>query len=969
MAEQIPEAESPDLSTEELLKRRAMPTMGRKVFPYVTLVILVLLSLLAWQHFEGMVEQRQRRLFGYEVETKIKAIQERLIRYEMIIQGGVGLFIASDKVTHKEWQDYVAYCQVQELYPGIQGLGVARFIHHTDLAQLPSDMTIHPPGEREEYCPIMFIEPHEDSNEDAIGFDLLSEPVRRNALERAITTGSAAISGRVTLVPASNGKSDPAFLMCLPIFASGKPLETVENRRADLWGYVVSGFLMTELMQGIFPNINHEVEFEIFDGSEPAASNLMFDSHVSTPECLHQKFTAQKVLNLYGRQWTLFFHSTPAFEARRVDQSPWIIFAGSIVISLLIFLFLKMLEGTGERALELAREMTHALKESEEKYRDLSDNLPVGVSAITPDMRVIVANRQLHQWFPNGDYSGQPFCYSVFHTSPRSEPCEDCPVAKAIRDGRTHTSEREAETSEGIRHFLITAIPTTSLDGTVEIVHMMVEDITEHKRAEQEKIARRTAEAANRQKSLFLSNMSHEIRTPMNAILGFAQILERDPNLSSKQREQLGSINRSGQHLLALINDILDMSKLEAGMNALKPLVFCLHDLIDDLAMMFRSRAEAKNIQFLVELGENVPYYVLADEGKIRQILINLLGNAIKFTDSGGVSMRIRVEPTASLPAENEKTRRLIVEVEDSGPGIPDTDLTNIFAPFGQGEAGGLAGGTGLGLPISHRLAEMMDGNIRVETKVGRGSCFRFGMLLELSEEPPEEKRPAPRLVIGLEPGTGPFRILVVDDKKTNRDLLCDLLRPLGFELRQAENGSEALTIFHEWTPHAVLMDMRMPVMDGYEATRKIKATPIGRDMPVIAVTASAFKDAEYQILATGVSAYVRKPFRPEELLEALGDCLNLRYVYADESPVTDRRHSFPRSTPIDPARVAALPADLLQTMRQSVDEGDMTRLMELIDQIPSQDADIAKALSALADGYEYERLNILLTPKENPDA
>jgi CheY-like chemotaxis protein len=263
----------------------------------------------------------------------------------------------------------------------------------------------------------------------------------------------------------------------------------------------------------------------------------------------------------------------------------------------------------------------------------------------------------------------------------------------------------------------------------------------------------------------------------------------------------------------------------------------------------------------------------------------------------------------------------------------------------------------------------MMGGSITVETTVGRGSLFRFEMPLELSDAAVKEKSPAPRLVTGLEPGTGPFRILVVDDMQINRDLLCDLLQPLGFEVRQAENGAEALTIFDEWDPHAVLMDMRMPVMDGYEAIRRIKATKKGHDTPVIAVTASAFKNSEDLILATGVSAYLRKPFRAEELWNTLGNCLGLRYLYADDSPVHGKGIAPAQLSAINAAKVAALPADILQAMRQSVAEGDMTRMVELIDQVETQDPDVAQALRVLADRYDYVRLVHLLDMGEKKDA
>jgi len=336
--------------------------------------------------------------------------------------------------------------------------------------------------------------------------------------------------------------------------------------------------------------------------------------------------------------------------------------------------------------------------------------------------------------------------------------------------------------------------------------------------------ARKQADAANLAKSEFLANMSHELRTPLNAILGFAQILEHDPLLTLQQAGHVRTITRSGVHLLKLINDILDMSKIEAGRTTLYETAFCLNDLLDDLEMMFRSRADAKGLQLLMERSEGVPSYVTADEGKLRQILVNLMGNAVKLTDAGGVTVRVRADSVEGKTVEGNESMRLVVEVEDSGPGIPEKDVDRIFDAFQQSDSGVKAGGAGLGLAISRKFVEMMGGQLTVTSQVGKGSCFRFGVLVKSAEDVSELEQTVPRRVVGLAPGTGPFRILVVDDIPTNRALLQALLQPLGFEIVEASNGVEALEIFDQWSPHAVLMDMRMPVMDGYEATRRIKS-------------------------------------------------------------------------------------------------------------------------------------------------
>lgn len=506
------------------------------------------------------------------------------------------------------------------------------------------------------------------------------------------------------------------------------------------------------------------------------------------------------------------------------------------------------------------------------------------------------------------------------------------------------------------------------LDGRGQIVSCLCikEDLTMQKKVQDEKVARQAAEQANQAKSIFLANMSHEIRTPLNAIIGFSQILQRDATLSGSHLEHVSTILRSGEHLLALINDVLDLSKIEAGHVRLNPVEFSLDDLLNSLEPMFRVRLRDNELQFVLERSPGLPDYIVADEGKLKQILINLVGNAVKFTRRGRVCARFLTEADPDWQTDpsgaGADRLRLFVEVEDTGIGISEEDMMRIFDSFHQTEAGRAAGGTGLGLTICRTLIEMMGGHISVESRAGRGSIFRFDVAVkQVDELAPQQDYIAAVNVTGLAHGTGPFRILAVDDNTDNLRLVRAMLEPVGFQVRTAGDGAEGLTVFEEWSPHADLMDIRMPVMDGYEAIKRIKATAKGRATLVIALTASAFESDRGKILAIGADDHLRKPFQIQALLAKLARLPGLHYV--DEEPPPGTVDGDIPAIPAD-QEIMRLPEHLIAAMRQALEMGDMAHLRELVAQVGKTAPSVADGLMILARKYDYERLSALLAVK-----
>jgi len=485
-------------------------------------------------------------------------------------------------------------------------------------------------------------------------------------------------------------------------------------------------------------------------------------------------------------------------------------------------------------------------------------------------------------------------------------------------------------------------------DRKLQGVFAAARDVTERKRYEQ------SLQQANRAKSVFLANMSHEIRTPMNAILGFSQLMLRDQDLTPRQCQYLGTINRSGEHLLALINDILEMSKIEAGRTTLNPSTFDLPVLLKDLEMMFRVRTDEKKLSFSVDMIGDVPQYIVTDINKLRQVFINVLGNAVKFTARGGIAVRVRADRQgATGPC-------LRVEVEDTGPGISADEQGKLFRNFEQTKTGQQAGtGTGLGLAISREFVRLMGGDITVTSQVGKGSVFVIHLPLKEGEAQAVQPKNKPRHVLRLQPGQAKCRVLIADDVEDNRELLAQILGPVGFEIRLATNGEEAVKEFEEWRPHLILMDFRMPVMDGHEAIRRIRAGPGGKELKIIAVTASAMDENRQELLGIGADDFIGKPFQEVELFEKIHAHLGIEYLYAEEPKAPEE------ATELTPESLAGLSQDLIQPMREAVISADLDQLLATIQEVETCDPSLVQGLRRLAERFEYQKLLDLFGPGE----
>lgn len=510
------------------------------------------------------------------------------------------------------------------------------------------------------------------------------------------------------------------------------------------------------------------------------------------------------------------------------------------------------------------------------------------------------------------------------------------------------------------RWFQMKAKVLTDASGKPTQVVGMSVDITDRKQAERElQQAKEAAEAANQAKSTFLANMSHELRTPLNVILGFTQLMKRNSNLTPENQEYLRIIHRHGDHLLKLINGILDLSKIEAGCFTLEEKEFDLFELLHALRSALGERSQNKGLLLNLEIVSGTPQIIRADEQKLQQVLINLLGNAIKFTPQGSVCLSVGVKDESKKFSDRSHLfYYLQFQVTDTGVGIAAEDLNMIFEAFSQASAGKKSlEGTGLGLTISRKLVQLMGGDITVTSTLGRGSNFQFTIPVQLATGASLESPQPFGTVTGLAAGQPNYRILVVDDQSENRLFLITLLKKVGFEVQEATNGKDAVLQWQQWKPDLIWMDIRMPELNGYEATEQIRADREGGNVVIIALTAQASLDDRLLALSAGCDDYISKPFREETLFSKMAEYLDLRYTYSD-SNLTDLTNTHSNiKDELNPENLSVMPHTWVVELHQATLACEYETVKELIAQIPLSHSLLADKLEKLADDFIFEEI------------
>ncbi|MEB3215780.1 MAG: PAS domain S-box protein [Nostocales cyanobacterium 94392] len=633
-----------------------------------------------------------------------------------------------------------------------------------------------------------------------------------------------------------------------------------------------------------------------------------------------------------------------------------------------------------------AKQTELELQLSQRRYQNLAEVCPVGIVNTDADGLCIYLNQH---WTEITGLSTEEslgdIWIKVLHPDDREAFVKSW--REAVKTKTSFTRDCRCLRPDGkVVWVMSKALPEIDENGEFKGYIATITDITDIKLAQEAlQQAVIAADAANRAKSEFLANMSHELRTPLNAILGFSQLMTQDKTITEEHQNSLEIINRAGEHLLSLINDILEMSKIEAGRTSLNITDFDLHTFLDNLQEMLRFRASGKGLQLIFENATDIPHYIQSDASKLRQVLINLLGNAIKFTKKGSVKLSVRMggqgdkemerqgdgemggdklEITSSAPKN-----RLIFEVMDTGIGIFPEEIELLFEAFNQTSAGRESQqGTGLGLAISRKYVQLMGGNITVESTPGVGSKFTFDIQLNVVSPPKIEVNQHNSQIIGLAASQIQYRILVVDDRPESRLLIIKMLSQLGFNVKEAANGLQAITLWEEWQPHLILMDMRMPTMDGYQATKIIKSRQeetishsfIANKTIIIALTANAFEEQRNSIIKAGCDDLINKPFSKETLLEKLRKHLEIKYLYQQEDSNLQQQNiiSTDKFTSDNLRQLLSqITPELVAQISHAAAQCSDNLIFEIIEEIPPQNTELTTVLKHFAENFQFDKI------------
>ncbi|MCP5324812.1 MAG: CHASE domain-containing protein [Oceanospirillaceae bacterium] len=890
--------------------------------PLLVLLISALLTTGAWYIADNIARQRTAERFAFEIEEAKGRILRRMANYEQVLRGAAALFEAQLEgyPDRQAFQRYVQGLNTNEHFPGIQGIGFALMLQPGEVAPLEqklqaegfSQFKVSPPGQRPQYSAIIYLEPMDSRNLRAFGYDMYSESTRHAAMDLARDTGQTAVSGRVILKQETEQDIQAGFLMYLPVYRKNMPIQTLEQRRAALLGFVYSPFRARDLMTGILGLDMPEVAFHLYD-DDGSKSSLLYDSEPDDEGKLNYPLFQSVTIELPNHQWTALFHSTPYLLQQTASHQPIMIAAGGAVLDILLFLSVFMINRNREAMRRLAEERGLQQAQSEASLAAIvagSDD-----AIISKDLQGTVTswNQGAENLF--GFRADEMLGQSIFKIIPPDKYDEE---RRVFIDLIKHSNVQHIETLHqrkdgSLVEISATLSPIKDATGNIIGASKIARDISSRKKFERSlAIAKENADAANRAKSDFLANMSHEIRTPMNGVLGLSQLLA-STELSKQQRDYLNNIQISARNLLAILNDILDYSKIEAGKLMLENMPFDLDKLLFGLSGLFAADAARKNIEFKIIKQAGMPSHYSGDPLRLNQILNNLLSNALKFTEKGSITLETRYYD-----------EQLHFYVKDTGIGMGDEQRRHLFEAFHQADTSTSRkyGGTGLGLSICKRLVEIMQGEISVQSQIGKGSEFHFYIHAETIQQNDKSLDKSWQLK-GL-------RILIADDDSHALLSLQERLNSWGMHVVTCTDGQSAWLEMQNaagrGTPFDLtLLDWQMPQMDGISLARKIRnaenISHCSHNPLIMMVTAFGREALLHNSPDLHLDAVLEKPVNPSYLLDSILNILGTRA--ADNSEEGELERARLRCTPIQGKHILLVEDnEINQLVAQSILQG-----------------------------------------------
>ncbi|GGB87375.1 CHASE domain-containing protein [Pseudoduganella buxea] len=836
------------------------------------------------------VEEDARQRFDNATRATQYSISARVKAYSDVIRGLVALFQTNDSLSRLQFQQYVHNLGIEQHFPAIEAITYAPHVPHeardafvaavrADTSVAPGgypDFDIRPPGKRAYYAPLTWLEPM-GTLKDKFGVDITANPAIDRAMALSRDTGRISASGQ----PIRGFSVAPhiGLGMRLPVYRRGAQVNDVASRRAAYLGSVGVGFSVAALVQGAIDEMaDRKIHMILYsDGNtDPDKRRLDIESDdrllyndngsLDAPPALHGNLDAYFVvvlpIDFNGSLWKARFYARKSDLMGGFDRSlPLAALATGFVGTMLIYSYFFLLTWQRRKAQEQRRLLDSVL-----------DNVDAHVYLKDGERRYVYVNARM------AEVMGRPADSIVGRTDRELLPAQAAEEAWAedrqvLAGGVKRSGEGQYQDADGTVRHLWTVKAPVELDSGRAVIALST-DVTQLHRLKDE------AQAASRAKSAFLSNMSHEIRTPMNSVIGMAHLALKSVS-DPRQRDYLQKIYHSGQHLLGIINHILDFSKIEAGKLDLEVLDFSLDALLANVASQLGEEAARRKLELVFETWPGLPAQLRGDPLRLEQVLLNFTSNAIKFSENGRIYIRAR--------AEEARDSALLVrfEVQDRGIGLSAEQVGNLFQSFHQADASTTRkyGGTGLGLVISKQLAELMGGTVGVESAPGVGSTFWFTARLQQGAE---LAPPAPGKALADEV-LAPIRdanILLVEDNIFSQQVGQELLEDAGATVVVANNGKEAIDLLQKGQFDCVLMDVQMPVMDGYEATRVIRAHPTLCGTLVIAMTANAGREDEARCLAAGMDEFITKPIAPTLLFGVLAKWLSQRAAHARQPQV-----------------------------------------------------------------------------------